>query len=253
MSKANRQQPLDQAARTGRLQVRPSLPTQTVTYGTHPLGLDAKDALLYVPAGYHSEQPAPLVVLCHGAGGHAGHGLAILQSLADETGVLLLAPAARRQTWDILVSDYGPDIAFINEALTATFVRCAVDPERLAIGGFSDGASYALSVGLINGDLFRYILAFSPGFMAPLSQRGAPKIFISHGTQDTVLPIDRCSRQIVPQLLAAGYTVRYQEFEGPHTVPAAIARESITWFVGHEGSNTDDADGQHSSTTASLF
>lgn len=68
--------------------------------------------------------------------------------------------------------------------------------------------------------------------MAPLIQRGKPKIYLSHGTLDEVLPSDRCSRQLVPQLLENGYAVHYQEFEGPHTVPMALAREAAQWFVG---------------------
>jgi predicted esterase len=85
----------------------------------------------------------------------------------------------------------------------------AIDPARVAIGGFSDGASYALSLGLTNGDLFSHVLAFSPGFMAPAGQEGSPRIFVSHGTRDAVLPIDRCSRRIVPTLRRAGYDVAY--------------------------------------------
>lgn len=226
------QQPIDRAAKAGRLQARPLAPTGRVTYGSQPLGVAAIDALLYVPAGYQPDQPAPLAVMLHGAGGKAEQGLALLQGLADELGLLLLAPAACQYTWDIILDDYGPDIAGLDAALAATFARCAVDPERLAIGGFSDGASYALSVGMMNGDCFSHILAFSPGFMAPLIQRGKPKIYLAHGTQDTVLPIYRCSRQLVPQLLENGYAVRYQEFEGPHTVPTTLAREAAQWFVG---------------------
>ncbi|HYH46455.1 MAG TPA: phospholipase, partial [Thermoanaerobaculia bacterium] len=109
---------------------------------------------------------------------------------------------------------------------------CAVDAARLAIGGFSDGASYALSVGLTNGDLFTHVLAFSPGFMAPARQEGKPGIYVSHGTRDEVLPIARCSRQLVPQLEQSGYQVIYREFDGPHTVPAEIARQATNWLVG---------------------
>lgn len=108
----------------------------------------------------------------------------------------------------------------------------AVEPQRIALGGFSDGASYALSVGLMNGDRFSHLLAFFPGFMASLIQRGSPKVFISHGAGDTVLPIDRCSRQLVPQLLEAGYEVRDQEFDGPHIVPTPLALEAVEWFLG---------------------
>ena len=56
-----------------------------------------------------------------------------------------------------------------------------------------------------------------------------PHIFVSHGTHDRVLPIDRCRRAIVPRLERAGYDVHYQEFDGPHTVPEAIAIEALDW------------------------
>src|SRR5690349_14549860 len=97
--------------------------------------------------------------------------------------------------------------------LERTFDRCSVDPSHLAVGGFSDGASYALSIGITNGDLCAYIIAFSPGFIAPATQRGAPHIFISHGTRDATLPIDACSRIFVPQIERAGYEVPYREFD----------------------------------------
>jgi len=111
----------------------------------------------------------------------------------------------------------------------------ALDTRRLAITGFSDGASYGLSLGLTNGDLFTHLIAFSPGFMAPTTRRGKPPVFVSHGTRDRVLPIERCSRRIVPQLDRAGYRVRYREFDGPHTVPASIAREALHWFSSDGG------------------
>ena len=109
---------------------------------------------------------------------------------------MLLVPDSRGRTWDMILGNYGPDVAFIDQALAQTFSRYALNPARLAIGGFSDGASYALSLGLSNGDLFTHIIAFSPGFMAPAQQQGRPPVFITHGTQDRVLPITRCSRRM---------------------------------------------------------
>ncbi len=217
----------------GRLQVCPRLPIETTPLGLQPLGLSTgRDGLLYVPAASQSGQPMPFVLLLHGAGGNAQHSLAPLLQLADEAGLILLAPESRGRTWDLLLSDYGPDVAFIDRALTHTFARYATDPVHLAIGGFSDGASYALSLGLTNGDLFSHIMAFSPGFAAPASQHGLPRIYVSHGTHDLVLPIDACSRQIVPALRRRGYDVSYHEFDGGHTVPAEIAREAVGWFRG---------------------
>jgi phospholipase/carboxylesterase len=217
----------------GRLGARPVQVTGAAPLGLLPLMFgSARDSYLYVPATYQAERPAPLVLLLHGAGGHARQGLELLRSLADAAGLLLLAPASREHTWDLLVGRrYGPDLALIDRALEQTFSRYAVAPERVAIGGFSDGASYALSLGITNGDLFTHVIAFSPGFMAPAGQTGSPRIFISHGTRDGVLPIDRCSRRIVPQLERAGYDVLYREFDGGHTISPDIASEAVSWFT----------------------
>ncbi len=195
----------------------------------------ARESYLYVPVGYRTERKAPLVLLLHGAGGHARQGLQLLRNLADATGIILLAPASRERTWDLLVGRrYGADATMIDRALEQTFSRYAIDPARLAIGGFSDGASYALSLGITNGDLFTQVLAFSPGFMAPAGRRGSPRVFVSHRTRDGVLPIERCSRKIVPQLERADYEVHYREFDGGHTIPPEIALEAIHWFMRHK-------------------
>lgn len=218
-------------ASEGRLTARPTQVTQPAPTGLRPLGLVAeRDVLLYVPPTYRPEQPAPLVVTLHGAGGDAPGSLGLLQSFADERGLILVGLASRDRTWDVIVDGYGPDIAVINQALAQVFQSYAVDPQRLAIGGFSDGASYALSVGINNGDLFRHVLAFSPGSVRRITPYGTPRFFIAHGTEDEVLPIDRCSRQIVPQLQQAGYDVLYREFEGPHIVPPEIARAAVDWY-----------------------
>ena len=203
-----------------------------------PTGLQDLDAgsgrgaLLYVPAGYDAAaRPAPLAVLLHGAGGAASGGLDLLRRRADATGLILLAPASQGRTWDVILGAYGPDADAIDRALAYVFTRYAVDPARVAVGGFSDGASYALSLGVSNGGLFTHVIAFSPGFMAPTRQEASPRVFVSHGTKDRVLSIDRCSRRLVPQLKRAGYDVRYREFDGPHTVPESIAQEALDWFV----------------------
>ncbi len=152
------------------LQARPQSSTSVdaEASGLRRLGLDdVRDALLYVPAGYQAATPAPLVLSLHGAGGDAEGSLYPLQPLADDGGFLLLAVASRGRTWDAILGGFGPDVAFVDQALAWTFQRYAVEPEYVAVAGFSDGASYALSLGLANGDLFGRVRAFSPGFVAP--------------------------------------------------------------------------------------
>ena len=216
-----------------RLRARPQAGVRRAAVpGVHPLGWGGeRDGLLSVPPGYRSDVPAPLLVLLHGAGADAACLLPLYQHQANSAGVLVLAPDSRGTTWDIIQGGYGPDIAFVDAALERVFAALAVQPDRIAVGGFSDGASYALSLGLANGGLFADILAFSPGFAAPAAYQGQPRIFISHGTADTVLPIDRCGRTLRTRLVRAGYEVLYREFDGGHRVPAAIVDEAFHWWL----------------------
>jgi phospholipase/carboxylesterase len=219
---------------SGRLTARPGTPTGSVTPGEQPLSLgnDGRDGLLYVPTGYAAATPAPLVLMLHGATGSARGALRPFRDLADGAGLVLLAPESRGTTWDAIRGGYGVDIAFIDRALARVFQRVAIDPARLTIEGFSDGATYALGVGLTNGDLFQRVIAFSPGFVLPIDPHARPHVFISHGTRDEILPIDQCSRRIVPQLQQARYDVQYKEFDGPHAVPPEIARQAVDWIKG---------------------
>jgi phospholipase/carboxylesterase len=217
----------------GRFNARPrEQQTEPALTGLHPLGLNAeRDGVRYVPANHDPAHPAPLILMLHGATGNGRRTVESLMQLADEFSLILLAPDSRLRTWDVLSGGYGPDITVIDQALADTFARFAIDSARIAAEGFSDGASYALSIGIANGDLFTHILAFSPGFIAPPGQEGNPRIFVSHGRQDQVLPINHCSRLFVPQLRRAGYDVTYEEFDGPHRTPPEIARMGVEWFV----------------------
>ena len=218
----------------GRLQARPGTPDQAPPPpGLQPLDpASRRGGLLFVPAGHRPEVAAPVVVALHGAGGDAAGGIAPLRDLADGAGLVLVAPESRGSTWDVIHDDYGPDVAVIDRALRHVFARMTVDARRVAIEGFSDGASYALSLGLGNADLFTHCIAFSPGFVAEPSRRGRLRAFVTHGVHDPVLPIDRCSRRIVPALQRDGYDVTYTEFDGAHVVPPDQARAAVAWLAG---------------------
>ena len=85
-----------------------------------------------------------------------------------------------------------------------------------------------LSLGPSNGDLFGWILAFSPVGIDVAGWVGKPKFFIAHGTLDPVVNIGMSSRAIVPALRNAGASVVYREFEGPHVVPDFALQEGLT-------------------------
>jgi phospholipase/carboxylesterase len=226
---------VDAAETPNRLTARPgAMPKMTLAAGLHPLGLRTdRDALLYVPEAAAKADKSPLVVSLHGASGKADRGINLLRAEADKHGFLLLAPDTSRGTWDIIQGlTAGADAKFIDMSLARVFEQARVDPKRIAMAGISDGGTTALSLGIANGDLFNAVLGFSPGFVVKLPPVGKPPVFISHGTLDTVLPIDETSRRIVPALKSAGYNVTYREFEGPHTLPPDVGAEAMQWYMG---------------------
>ncbi len=219
----------------GRLSARPRnrISPKPIIKGLQPLGLaQERDALIYVPAKYDSNRKAIVVIMLHGAGGDAEHGMALLKHLADTNNLIVLAPASRDYSWDIIASrSFGPDVSLLDQAINYVFENFSIDSERIAIGGFSDGASYALSLGLINGDLFTDVFAFSPGFFIAPKITGSPSIFVSHGRSDNVLRIDPCARAIVQKLRKAKLEVDYREFNGAHELPMNICLMALKRLV----------------------
>ena len=217
--------------RDGRLTTRPHrAPANTLKSG--PLGLDPgeRDGVVQVPTTPPPERGFPLLVFLHGATQNGAGMLRRVGPAAEQLGVAVLAPDSRSTTWDAIRGDFGEDVAFLNRALDSVFERLPVDPARIAVGGFSDGASYGLSLGLANGDLFPKVVACSPGFIIQAPAHGRPRLFFSHGKSDQILPIDQCSRVMVPRLRAMGYDVTFREFEGRHELPPDIATEALRWM-----------------------
>ena len=217
----------------GILSARPAAyPARMPAAGTRPLGVGAeRDGLLCIPRSLAGDRPVPLLVMLHGAGSSAATVMPIVADAAETHGVVVLAPDSRGISWDVIRDDYGADVAFLDRALAEVFQNWKIDPARIAIAGFSDGASYALSLGLINGALFTDIIAFSPGFVLPARTEDAPSIFISHGRKDPVLPIEGCGRRIAVRLRALGHTVAYREFAGGHVVPADMVEAAFRRFL----------------------
>jgi phospholipase/carboxylesterase len=219
---------------SARLTARPTTPSTTVAPGTWLFNpSNSNDGCLVVPSGYDPAHPVPLVVALHGAGVLPDGPVELLGPSAESRGYLLLAPGSRGLTWDVLTSRFSYDVTFIDSMLKWAFDRCAVDPARIILQGFSDGATYALGLGLANGDLFTRVVANSaayiPGSDSPPA--GEPRFFVSHGKQDPVLRIDGASRDFVPSLRKRGYTVDYTEFDGGHEIPPAILAQTVDWFL----------------------
>lgn len=222
----------------GRLTARVTAPTATVDTGLQVLTIapGGRPFGLYVPSNYTPTRQWPMTVLLHG-NGSSGEEMAFqFQSYANTAGVVVLAPNSAQVTWDLILNlNFGNDLIFIDNLLKWAFVRVNVDPNRLSISGFDDGATYALWLGLKNGDLFTRIAAFTPCSSVPDVRTGLPALFISHSTDDTVAPIAVCTRPAVPILQADGYTVQYVEYTSGqgngHFITPDVITQGMTFLA----------------------
>lgn len=217
----------------GRLESRPIQATDALPPGTHrlELGGGGREGFIYIPPEYSLTRAMPVLLMLHGAGQAATEWNGA-KPILDELGIAALVPDSRGGTWDRTRGGFGPDVDYIDRALRRFFLHVTPDPARTGVVGFSDGGSYSLSIGLKNGDLFSHVIAFSPGFAGPIGElHGRPLVYITHGTNDRILPIASTSRVIVPQLRSVGYDVTYEEFEGGHEVSAELGGKVFRWMV----------------------
>jgi len=222
-------------ALVGRLAFRPGQAPRTqepLPPGRHSLGIaDERDAVLIVPEGLATDGPVPLLLMFHGAGGSADKVLPFLIEHARQRRFLLLLPQSQFPTWDLVIAGNGPDLERLEQALAAVDARFELDPARLGFAGFSDGASYAMSIGVTNGDVASHVIAFSGGFMSVLQQNGQPRVFIAHGLVDEQIPM-ASARKHAAQLQAAGYEVQLLEFNGRHAIQPAVVEQAMVFFLG---------------------
>ena len=229
------------------LVARPSVSAPGLPSGKTGL---SKGAIAYVPQTA-AKRPLPLLVLLHGAGGRADRILERFIPEADRGGFMLLALQSKGGTWDLVPRHdgaggplamksgpairYGPDIARIDAVLAGLFARTTVDTRRIVLLGFSDGASYALSLGLANPQLFPAIVALSPGFVAvPAMVAPTQRIFIAHGRRDQVLPFRVAEKDIAGLLAASGLKPRLRPFDGDHRIDDAALAEGLAYALGRE-------------------
>lgn len=220
---------------TGRMAFRPGAePTAApLPPGRHGLAYpEGREAVLVVPEGLPPDEPLPLLVMFHGAGGEANRVLPHLVPLARQRRFLLLAPQSMYVTWDIVIGGHGPDLQRLEGALATVSGHFRIDPQRLAFAGFSDGGSYALSLGVTNGDVASHVIALSAGFMNTFTQAGKPRVFLAHGRADRQLPIETSAHPHARRLLDSGHDLTLQPFDGDHVIVPWVVARAVEFFVG---------------------
>ena len=201
---------------------RPALDTTRIALrstGTHTLDASA--------AGVPLADAEQVVIAVHGRGASADRLLADLRGHEDPPRTAWLAPMATGRSWypkgfRAPLADNQPFLDDALAVLTAAYaaVRAHVEPERIVLVGFSQGACLLLTWLRASGERPGAVLAFS-GAHTPVegsfeALQGA-WVHLSRSDGDPWVPAGAFA-QTVSELTAAGADVR------AHTVPGDLHR-----------------------------
>ena len=190
-------------------------------------------------------EPDGALVLLHGRGADE-HDLFPLLDLLDPRRRLLgvtprgpfsFPPGGAH--WYALREVGYPDPPTFHDAygrLTEWLDGLGFPPERIALGGFSQGSvmSYALSLGTGRPSPAALIALSGfvptvPGFELDLGSRAGLAVAIGHGAFDPVIGME-WGRRAKAALEAAGLDVLYRESPLPHAVDPHFVRELAPWL-----------------------
>ena len=197
-------------------------------------------AVGYVPASAPAHPP--LLVLLHGAGHRQTEMVEHFEAEADMRGLVLLAPDSAGETWDAVESAKEPpsidsplanrlshrfvssrDEKRVDAAIANLASIVPIDRARTVLAGFSDGATFALAMGLSASEHFAAVIAWSPGIaIRDVSPARGRRVFVSHGRQDPILKFDVTCGEIVPLLQSEGADVTFLPFDGGHDAPPPV-------------------------------
>ena len=174
----------------------------------------------------------PLVIALHGGTGHGRDTLWHWLTSARANDMTVMAPTSIDDTWSLFQIEL--DLHAILEHLK-DLTDTIPQPSAILLAGMSDGATYALQLGLKRPDLFPNIAAFSgmldPSLLAePPSPSTTQHIYWLHGHRDTMFPFKLASESVAA-LKAKGLNVVLDEQPGlGHSFAASRVPTTLDWF-----------------------
>jgi len=229
------------------LRVEPGLPGDEVVPATGGLVTISNEVALghlLLPDPIDPGRAYPLVTVFHGAGRQDELLVRAYQSEPARRDALFFVPRSTYPTWDLLVGQDRPDLDFLEQAYAEIYRRVPVDHRRQALIGYSDGASYALAVGLSNPRLFSAVMGWAAGFVvfdkaATGPDDPRPRILLEHGTHDTVFPFEEIALRNCAILRRLGYEVELRVDEGGiHWPSREFQPAALDWFFADPGRNS---------------
>ncbi|MCP4006003.1 MAG: hypothetical protein GY725_17590 [bacterium] len=200
-----------------------------------------QQAFLLTPEEIDADKTYPLITVLHGAGRQDEMLAKAYREEPEARQALFLIGRSHGQTWDLISGGGRPDVDFLEYAYDLIYRRYPVDFFRQALIGYSDGASYGLSLGLANPRIFRAIMAWAAGFIAvdPATLDAddpKPDILLEYGTHDELFPFQQVALPNRDALRSAGYDVTFRVDEGGRHWPSGdFQPEALDWFFERTG------------------
>ena len=191
-----------------------------------------------LPESIDESRTYPLLTVLHGAGRQEELLLRAYQNEPTLREAIFLIPRSAQPTWDLIIGGPRPDLDFLEHAYAEIYRRVPIDPARQALVGYSDGASYALAIGLSNPRLFAAVAGWAAGFVvfdstavAPTDPK--PRILLEHGTHDALFPFEQVALRNCEILRRLGYEVELRVDDGGiHWPSRGFQPAALDWFLG---------------------
>ena len=192
-----------------------STTTTFMAPGSYQLSFEFEDLnrsyLLHIPPSYDGNRLTPLVIALHGFGESlntfmSSYGGSTFTVKSDKEGFIVVFPEGVDLGWN------GPfccgtahknninDVGFIRELINRLQQQLRIDPSRIYVAGFSNGAIMAYRLAAELSDKIAAIAAVEGAIggrenqSAPLNTIAEPSqpvsVIIFHGTGDTVVPYE---------------------------------------------------------------
>jgi phospholipase/carboxylesterase len=196
---------------------------------------------ILLPDVVDPDRSYPLLTVLHGAGRQDEMLVRAYRDEPERRQAAFFIPRSTSPTWDLIVGEDRCDLDFLEHAYAEIYRRVPVDHARQALIGYSDGASYALAIGLSNPRLFSAIMGWAAGFVvfdpagiAPDDPK--PRILLEHGTHDPVFPLEQIAVRNCAILRQLGYEVELRVDEGGvHWPSRSFQSAALDWFFAGAG------------------
>ena len=212
--------------------------------------LDLPLTFLNRPAAVGTARPW-LLVLMHGVGSNEQDLFGLSAHIPDRFHVLSLRAPHRMgpgsHAWfDFSVEPGGArrineeqeaaSRALVVQTVDAASAQLGIPPERVVVGGFSQGGIMALSLLLTRPDLLQAAMVWHSRLLAQVVPLQAPpdalrgkQLWLSHGTHDNVIPLAH-AQAIAQHMAPLPVSVTYREFPGAHEIRPPELAATVAWL-----------------------